>query len=117
MIDGTWIPRTAVIGGRDLPRESLATMTLTLAGGEYTARVGEVTDRGSVRVDASRSPAWMDIKGLEGPNAGKTFLAICEKQGDDLRICYDLSGRDRPRSFSSEAGTQRFLVTYRRIDA
>ena len=34
----------------------------------------------------------MDITGTNGPNKGKTFLVIYELKGDELRVCYDLSG-------------------------
>jgi uncharacterized protein (TIGR03067 family) len=56
----------------------------------------------------------LDIIGTDGPNKGKTFLAIYERDGDTLRICYDLSGKNRPKDFKSPEGTQHFLVTYKR---
>jgi uncharacterized protein (TIGR03067 family) len=56
----------------------------------------------------------MDITGTDGPNKGKTILAIYERDGDTLRVCYDLSGKSRPTEFKTETGTQLFLVTYKR---
>jgi uncharacterized protein (TIGR03067 family) len=56
----------------------------------------------------------MDITGNEGPNKGKTFLAIYELKGDTLRICYDLSGQARPTEFKTKKDTRLFLVTYQR---
>ena len=56
----------------------------------------------------------MDITGTEGPNKGKTFLAVYELDGDTLRICYDLSGKSRPTEFKTTEGTQLFLVSYKR---
>jgi uncharacterized protein (TIGR03067 family) len=52
--------------------------------------------------------------GKKGPNEGKTFLAIYELKGDELRVCYDLGGKDRPTEFVSKPETPLFLVTYRR---
>jgi uncharacterized protein (TIGR03067 family) len=57
-------------------------------------------------------PKELDIVGTDGPNKGKTILAIYEQDGDTLRICYDLSGKGRPTEFKTKEGTQSFLVTY-----
>ncbi|MGO8677029.1 MAG: hypothetical protein ACLQVX_14295 [Limisphaerales bacterium] len=32
-------------------------------------------------------------------------------EGGTLRVCYDLSGKQRPSEFKSPAGTQLYLVT------
>jgi len=55
----------------------------------------------------------MDITGTEGPNKGKTILAIYERDGDTLRVCYDLSGKSRPSEFKTTEGTRLFLVEYK----
>jgi uncharacterized protein (TIGR03067 family) len=89
-------------------------MKLIMKGDKYTVQVGGQNDEGTVERDPSKSPKTMDIKGTEGPNKGKTFLVIYELKGDDLRVCYDLSGKSRPTEFATKPDTQLFLVTYRR---
>jgi uncharacterized protein (TIGR03067 family) len=79
-----------------------------------TVLVGEMSDEGTVKRDPGKSPKTMDITGKKGPNVGKTFLCIYELKGDDLRVCYDLSGKARPTEFGTKADTLLFLVTYRR---
>ena len=76
--------------------------------------VGKKPDRGTVKLMPSAKPKALDITGTEGPNKGKTILAIYERKGDTLRICYELSGKGRPTEFKTEAGTQLFLVEYQR---
>ena len=71
-------------------------------------------DQGTIKLNASAKPKALDITGTEGPNKGKTIPAIYERKGDTLRVCYDLSGRKRPTEFKTEAGTQLFLVEYKR---
>ena len=56
----------------------------------------------------------MDIISTEGPNKGKTFLAIYELDGDTLKVCYDLTGKSRPTEFKTQKGVLHFLVTYQR---
>ena len=73
-----------------------------------------MADRGTVKLDPSKSPKAMDIRGAEGPNKGKTILAIYELDGDTLRVCYDHSGKARPSAFKAEAKSPRSLITYRR---
>ena len=81
---------------------------------KYTVTVGKAVDQGTVKLNLAAKPKEMDITGTHGPNKGKTILAIYERDGDTLRVCYDLSGKSRPAEFKTKEGTQRFLVTYKR---
>lgn len=112
--DGTWLASAAELGGEKFPDEVRKSISLVIDDGKYTVMVGKNPDRGTVKLDPSKKPMEIDITGTEGPNKGKTFLAIYEKTGDTLRVCYDLSGKARPAEFKSEKGTLQFLVTYER---
>ena len=114
MIEGTWLPVEAELGGQPFPAEVLKTMKLLIQEGRYTAYVGEKLDKGTVKTDSSTTPKAMDITGTEGPNQGRTFLAIYEIEDESMRICYDLSGTERPTAFETKPDTQQFLVTYQR---
>jgi uncharacterized protein (TIGR03067 family) len=113
-IQGTWLASTAELGGKPFPEEVRKSIKLTLKDGKYTVTVGKDPDHGTVKLDPSAKPTAMDITGTEGPNKGKTFLAIYELDGATLKICYDLSGKGRPTEFKTAEGTQLFLVTYQR---
>jgi uncharacterized protein (TIGR03067 family) len=113
-LQGTWLPSTAEVGGKMLPDEVRKTIKLVVKDDKYTVTVGKAVDRGTLKLNPSAKPKEMDITGTEGPNKGKTILAIYERDGDTLRICYDLSGKGRPTEFKTKEGTQRFLVTYKR---
>ncbi len=113
-IEGIWLPATAELGGKPFPDEVRKSIKLEIKGDRYTATVGTEPDRGTCKLDPSAKPKALDITGTEGPNKGKTILAIYERDGDTLRICYDLGGKGRPAEFKSTAGTRLFLVEYRR---
>jgi uncharacterized protein (TIGR03067 family) len=113
-MDGTWLPSVAELGGEAYPEKVLKTMKLVVKGDAYTVTVGDVTDKGTVKLDAAAKPKTLDIMGTDGPNKGKTILAIYERDGDTLKVCYDLSGKNRPTEFKTTKGTQLFLVTYKR---
>ncbi len=113
-MQGTWLPSSAELGGAKFPDEVRKTIKLVIKDDKYTVTVGAGVDQGTLKVNPSAKPKEMDITGTDGPNKGKTFLAIYELDGDTLRLCYDLSGKSRPTEFKTKADTQLFLVTYKR---
>ena len=112
--DGTWKPVKAELASKEWPKEVLDTMELRLTGDKYVVHIGEQSDEGTVKRDETKPPKTMDISGTKGPNEGKTFLTIYELKGDELKVCYDLSGKSRPTEFATKPKTALFLVTYRR---
>jgi uncharacterized protein (TIGR03067 family) len=114
MIEGTWIPISAELGNQPFPERLFTTMRLILTEDSYTAIVGSVTDKGTLTLHESDKPSTMDILGTEGPNKGKTIPAIFELNGETLKVCYDLEGKNRPHDFHTEPRTQQFLVSYRK---
>lgn len=113
-LNGTWLPSTAELGGKMFPEEVRKTIKLVVDENKYTVTVGKAVDQGLVKLHPSAKPKEIDIIGTDGPNKGRTFLAIYEQDGDTLRVCYDLSGNSRPTEFATKEGTQLFLVTYTR---
>lgn len=113
-LSGTWMPTAAELGGKPLPEDMLKAMKLVLAGEKYTVTVGPAVDRGTFKLDPAKKPRAMDIVGVDGPNEGKTFLAIYELQGNTLRVCYDLSGKTRPGEFKTSREALYLLITYQR---
>jgi uncharacterized protein (TIGR03067 family) len=114
LIEGTWLPISAELAGAKLPEESLKVMKLTLKDEKYTLKNGDETDQGTWKLDVSKKPKTMDIKGTEGPNKGTTILTIYQLSDDSLKVCYDLGGKNRPTEFKTKPATQLFLVTYKR---
>ena len=112
-LDGIWLPATAELSGEKFPDEVRTTIKLEIKGDQYTVTAGTAEhDRGTCKRNPSAKPKTLDIMGTEGPNKGKTILAIYERKGDTLRVCYDLSGKARPAEFKTTAGSPLFLVEY-----
>ena len=111
-MEGHWEPLMAQMGGIELPEKVRNSIKLSVENGQYTVLAGETVDKGTVTLNTTVQPMTADITGTDGPNKGRTMLAIYERMGDTLRICYDLTGTQRPTQFATEAGTQQLLVTY-----
>ena len=115
LLQGAWLPTAAELGENPFDEATLKTMKLVFEGDKYTVAVGKSPlDKGTTKIDPAAKPKTMDIIGTDGPNKGKTFLAIYELNGDTLRICYDLTGKVRPAEFKTKKGELLFLVTYKR---
>jgi uncharacterized protein (TIGR03067 family) len=111
---GSWVIAEAELGGKMFPEEIRKAIKLVIKDDKYTVTAGKSVDQGTVKLDPKAKPKAMDITGTEGPNKGKTIQAIYERDGDTLKVCYDLTGTSRPTEFKTKEGTQLFLVTYKR---
>jgi len=115
--DGTWIVVGMVQNGMKASAEDLdkLKMTLTVKGSNYTVSMaGMAIDKGTSKADETKKPITLDIKSEEGPNKGKTILAIVEIDGDSMKTCYDLEGKNRPKEFSAKEGSGHVLILYKR---
>ncbi|HMF19869.1 MAG TPA: TIGR03067 domain-containing protein [Gemmataceae bacterium] len=113
-IQGTWLPEAAELAGKVFSDKVRKTIKLVVKGDKYTVTVGDKIDKGTAKLNPSAKPKELDIIGTDGPNKGRTILAIYERNGDTLRICYDLGGKNRPTEFKTREGSKLFLVTYKR---
>lgn len=113
-LEGTWIVREALLGGDSLPADATKNFRLKITGDRYSFTAGAGADEGVLKVHPDKKPKTMDITGIDGPNKGKTILAIYETDGDSLKICYDLEGKERPQEFKTDGKKQRFYVIYLR---
>ncbi|MEL6109014.1 MAG: TIGR03067 domain-containing protein [Planctomycetota bacterium] len=113
---GSWKPVSVVMAGNPFDQDLINTMSLVLSEEEYLAEVDGTPDRGTCTFDTSTDPQRIQIVGTEGPNAGKTFLAVYDfADNGDVRLAYDLTGAAYPTGFESTAENGLFVVTYRRV--
>jgi uncharacterized protein (TIGR03067 family) len=118
ILEGQWQMVRAEQAGDAAPDYFVARTELRFAGGAYEVWFGgERSDRGTYREEAATGGArGLELRGAEGPNAGRTLRCIFQLMGDRLRICYGLDGV-RPAVFATQAGDQRYLATYRRVSS
>ena len=90
---------------------------MKITGGNYEVTVAgeKEPDKGTCTLNTNTSPKRMTITSTNGPNCGKTFLAIYEmKDAVSMRVGHDLPGTDFPKDFKAPRGTRLYLVGYRR---
>lgn len=112
---GAWQLTSGVVGGTPIPGKAVRNIRLYLTAGHYRLAGAESPDRGTWKLVPPRNPQGLDVTGTSGPNKGKTFHAIVQLVGNRMTVCYDLSGRSRPRRFQSKPKSTLFLAEYQRI--
>jgi len=114
-LNGTWIPFKEEFGGTSLPATAFATQKLIIMDTTYTF-TAESVDKGVLKYDHEK----MDIYGKEGVNAGKHFTAIYKfvtdssNKGEQLAICYNLTGNGYPETFDTKGQRTFFLSVFRK---
>jgi uncharacterized protein (TIGR03067 family) len=102
-LQGTWVLTS--MNGQNAP-EGSPEISLTFTGEKYNQAIaGQVNERGTFTVDASKKPMSLDLVITEGDDAGKTQLGIFEVTGDTLRVNFDAAGGgQRPADFTAKEG-------------
>ena len=110
---GTWKVEKATFNGDDSTALFNGTV-LTLEDGKFKVAFAGMNDVGTLTLDPDKKPKQMTIVGTDGPSKGKTMPAIYEIDGDMLKVCYALDGKEAPKEFKSTAETKTLLVAYKR---
>lgn len=115
-LEGAWVPIAASVSGQELGVAELRVKYLVLDGHDYSIidRSNQIVDRGEYLVNDRATPWTIDIVGRDGPNAGRSMLAIFELRGDRLTVCYDLDSRNRPADMESQEDQLLLSITYER---
>jgi uncharacterized protein (TIGR03067 family) len=114
--DGTWVIAAMEMGGTKIPAEALKKegAKLTLDGEKWTLKMGDEAGAGTSKVDATKHPTEMDITTTEGPHKGSVIKAIVERTSDTMKVCFDNSGNERPKEFSTKDKPTYILIEYSR---
>lgn len=112
---GKWVLSAATLGGRD-HKEDFKGLTLTVDGDKYTVVVGPNTDKGTVTLDATKSPKHITLASSEkaGPFKGRTMPGIYEIKEDKLTVCLNSEKDDRPTNFEAPEKTPIMLFVFER---
>lgn len=117
--EGNWVMTAGERDGQKLADEHVKASKIGWKGKEVTVVTPHQSKepiKGACTIDPTKSPKEMDWVRSAGPDAGKTFRAIYEFTGpDEYRICFAPAGQDRPKTFTTKAGSGHTLHSWKRV--
>jgi uncharacterized protein (TIGR03067 family) len=114
-LEGTWIIVSAQMQGKEVPAKEIEDREATFADGKMTARKGTKTlNVFRYKANATTKPRSIDLDGIEGDEKGKKWLAIYEINGDEMKLCISVDGKDRPTEFRTQEGKNLVLLAFKR---
>lgn len=101
-LQGTWVLTTP--DGQ--PMAPNGDLTIMVTGNTYAQSVGgAVNERGTIKIDATKKPMWIDLAITEGPDAGKSQVGLIEITGSAMKGVFSPAGSTtRPTSLAPETG-------------
>jgi len=104
-MQGTWVLTTQ--DGQPLSPNGL---TITITGDKYAqAEGGTVNERGTMKLDATKKPMWLDLTITEGNDAGKHQVGLIEVTGGTMKGVFAPAGSTtRPTSLTPAQGVISF---------
>ena len=107
-LQGTWI-LTAPDGS---PLAQSGELTITVTGDTYAQAVGgAVNERGTIKLDTTKKPTWIDLTITEGSDAGKLQIGLIEVTGDVMKGVLSTPGNTvRPTSLTPSGDVIPFVA-------
>ncbi|HZY85756.1 MAG TPA: TIGR03067 domain-containing protein [Gemmataceae bacterium] len=114
--EGAWAFTGWEMGGQQLPEETLRDTKWSVKGNKYTFEMGSVTEEGTLKLDAGKKPAALDLTITAGTDKGKVQLGIYRVERDAIVFCLAPAGaKERPTEFASPEGSSNMLLTIKRV--
>jgi uncharacterized protein (TIGR03067 family) len=117
-LQGTWQAVKVEIGGVPLPDEIVNNLKYEIKGNNMvTMGVPEIIKQygaATFKLKSSTTPKSIDFTISAGDNKGNELEGIYELKGDELRICVQITGKERPGEFVTKEGDSRGLLLLKR---
>ena len=107
-LQGTWILTTP--DGQPLAQSG--ELAITITGDKYAQSVaGTVNERGTIKLDTTKKPTWMDLTITEGSDAGKMQVGLIEITAGVMKGVLSVPGdTTRPTSLTPVQGAIAFVA-------
>ena len=113
-LDGTWEQVSMEQQGNVVkPQKEIK---LIITGDKFVIKADDkIVAAGTAKRDPSKNPHTVDSTYTEGPDKGKTFKGIYQRDGDTMKFCRPGSPEDqRPTEFKTTADSGGFVSVYKR---
>ena len=116
--EGTWILVSAKQDGKPVAADQVAKGKVTWKGKDVvvdTPHQHQEPIKATATTGTAGSVHTMDWTRANGPDAGKTMLAIYEFRGaDEYVVVFAPAGKDRPRELDAKAGSGATMHVWKR---
>jgi uncharacterized protein (TIGR03067 family) len=112
-LEGTWQVVSATEDGK--ANDKMKGRQVIFKGDTVTVKAEQGDMKATFKADPKKKT--IDLTPTEGKNKDKTFKGIYELKKGGLKICFAGPDKDRPKEFSSEAGSGHILVALKRAKA
>jgi uncharacterized protein (TIGR03067 family) len=118
-LQGTWVMVSGELGGKKATDEHVSRSKVTYNGNKGVIVVAnqhpDTIEFDVVKIDPTKNPKEMHVIRKNGPNAGKTLIAIYEFEGNDqYKFAFDPSGAATLKEFATKEGTGHVRNTWKR---
>jgi uncharacterized protein (TIGR03067 family) len=111
-LEGTWIPLDIEHdGGKVTDSDAVKWVIRNGRCGVYLDQ--QKRETWALKLDPTRNPKTIEAR-LVIASTGRRLAGIYELDGDKLKVCYDLTGRDFPTEFSAPKRARRINYIFRR---
>lgn len=111
-LQGTWTMTSLIERGNQTDADNIVA---SFEGNKVTVRDREQPiGTFQFTINASKKPAQIDFKHLEGDNKDKVDVGIFRVEGDTLTVCINNQGDERPTAFTSKEGSPFLLCVLKR---
>lgn len=123
-LQGEWVGTALEVDGAKGSEEDAKAFRLTIKSDEMTIMScrGErcVERKKTFRLDAARSPMWIDLTTSDGEEKGTTEPGIFALDHDELKLCttaFKGASPERPTDFRTVSGDSRLVLVLKRARA
>ena len=115
-MQGSWKLTGATYNGQRMAEEAIGDTRLTISGDRHTMIHNGSAESSTFSLGVA-GPRTIRVFHHENPLAsqgfyGGTLTGIYELSGDRLRICFDVTGRQYPKSFDATRGSRRIIYEF-----
>lgn len=113
-LQGSWVMVSGEVDGMKIPEADVKSATLTITGDKHEVHVGKQTWKGTQKLDAAKTPKEIDSTDDAGGGKTVTIQGIYELSGDTFKVCFNTTGKGRPKKFEAGAGSGNLLHVWKR---
>jgi uncharacterized protein (TIGR03067 family) len=117
-LQGTWQTVSGELNGDKLDEELCKVLKFVCKGAKFEvqgpADILQQYAKASFKIDATTTPKTLDVKIGDGEKKGDEIEGIYELDGDNLKVCAKLVGKERPADFTTKSGSNMVSLVLKR---